>query len=101
MDWDVIAPMIVMIVITLTVGGVLVLRPVAKRLGTLLETMARQKAELPADELRNMRADLETMGRRLELMEERQDFTERLLERGGSSLAGEVTPARESRRLRD
>ena len=82
MDWEMIAPMIVGTVFILTTGGVLVLRPIAKRLGALLEVMAREKAALPNEELRHLRDQVETMTQRLSLMEERQDFTERLLGRG-------------------
>ncbi len=85
MDWEFIAPMIVGVVFFLTAGGVLVLRPIAKRLGDLLEVMAREKASLPAEELRHLRDSFETMSQRLALMEERQDFTERLLGRGEAS----------------
>lgn len=82
MDWDVIAPMIASVVFILTTGGVLVLRPITKRLGHLLEVMARERAALPADELRRLRETMDTVNQRMALLEERQDFTERLLERG-------------------
>ena len=81
-DWEFIAPMIVGTVMILTTGGVLVLRPIAKRLGALLEVMAREKASLPTEEIRLLRESLETMHHRMSLLEERQDFTERLLDRG-------------------
>lgn len=83
MDWDVIAPMIVGVVFFLTAGGVLVLRPIAKRLGDLLEVMAREKAALPTDEIRRLRETMETVNHRMALLEERQDFTERLIGRRG------------------
>ena len=56
-DWDVIAPMVIMVVLTLTVGGVLLLRPIAKRLGDIVELMLRGKQEGAEGELRRM-ADL-------------------------------------------
>ena len=87
MDWEVIAPMIVGIVLILTVGGVAVLRPIAKRLGVLLEAVVQQKAALPAEEIRHLRDTVETMSQRMALMEERQDFTERLIGRGDSGKA--------------
>ncbi len=37
MDWDNIAPMIVAVVLILTVGGVVTLRPIAKRLTDLID----------------------------------------------------------------
>ena len=78
MDWDFVAPMITLIVFFLTVGGVLALRPIAKRLGDIVELMLREKQEGAQGELRRM-ADLETVSARMGLLEERQDFTERLL----------------------
>lgn len=93
MDWEVVAPMIVAIVFILTVGGVMVLRPIAKRLGTLLEVMAQRKGALTDDEeASRLREVVESMSRRLALMEERQDFTERLLERGSGAVADESPP---------
>ena len=47
MDWDVIAPMIVSIVLIVTVGGVILLRPIAKRLGALLDVMVLEKTRTP------------------------------------------------------
>ncbi len=94
MDWEVIAPMIVSIVFILTVGGVAVLRPIAKRISELLELYARAKQQGLESDVGQIRDLLETMNARLRLMEERQDFTERLL-------AGEERKARELPRTRD
>lgn len=85
MEWEFIAPMVLGVVMFLTIGGVLVLRPIATRLGSLLEVMARERAALPPEELRHLRDSMETINQRLSLMEERQDFTERLLGRGDAS----------------
>ena len=79
MDWDFVAPMITLIVFFLTVGGVLALRPIAKRLGDIVELMLREKQEGAQGELRRMADLLETVSARMGLLEERQDFTERLL----------------------
>lgn len=78
-DWDAVAPMIVAVVMFLTIGGVAVLRPIAKRVGDLLEIMAREKQQGLDRDVSHMRDLLETMNARLQLLEERQDFTERLL----------------------
>ena len=43
MDWEFIAPMLVGIVFIITMGGVLLLRPVAKRASALLEAMAQER----------------------------------------------------------
>ena len=79
MDWEIIGPMIALIVLVLTAGGVLVLRPIAKRLGDIAELMLREKQEGAQGELRRMADVLDTVSARMTLLEERQDFTERLL----------------------
>jgi len=78
-DWEFIAPMIVSIVLFLTIGGVLILRPLALRVSELLELYARDRTQGADRELAQVRELLESMDARLRLMEERQDFTERLL----------------------
>lgn len=74
--------MVVGVVLILTTGGVLILRPIAKRLGELIELYGRDKESGARTEVSQMRDLLETMSARLQLMEERQDFTERLLSPG-------------------
>jgi hypothetical protein len=92
MDWDLIAPMVVAIVLIVTAGGVAILRPIAKRVSELLELYARDRQSGIEGDVNQMRELLETMNARLQLMEERQDFTERLLSSGSEA------PAREPRR---
>lgn len=82
MEWDVIAPMIVSVVFIVTVGGVAVLRPIAKRVSDLLELYARDRQDGIESEVHQVRDLLETMDARLRLMEDRQDFTERLIGSG-------------------
>ena len=83
MEWEFIAPLIMSVVLILTVGVVLILRPIARHLGSLLEAMTREKLDGGrAQELSHVRELMETMNQRLQLMEERQEFTDRLLERG-------------------
>ena len=80
-DWNMVAPMIVAVVLFLTIGGVLVLRPIAKHLGAYLEALTRQQLEPGRNEdLHQLRDILDTLNQRLHLLEERQDFAERLLE---------------------
>lgn len=88
MDWEFIAPMIVAVVLIVTVGGVAVLRPIAKRVSDLLELYARDRQSGLENDVGQMRDLLETMNARLQLMEERQDFTERLLSSGGEARPG-------------
>ena len=73
----------------LCVAAVAILRPITTRLGGLLEAMTRAKIGAtgptpPQDEaemarLRNM---MEHVSKRLDLIEERLDFTERLVDGG-------------------
>ncbi len=83
MEWEFIAPMIMSVVLILTVGGVAILRPIAKRVADLLELYARDRQSGVENEVHQVRDLLETMDARLRLMEERQDFTERLIGSGG------------------
>jgi hypothetical protein len=78
-DWGNIAPMIVGVTLIVTTGGVMVLRPIAKKLGGLIELYARDKQAGVEVEVHQIRELVETMNARLQLMEDRQDFTERLL----------------------
>ncbi len=80
MDWEVIAPMVVAILLILSIAGVILLRPISKRLGDVLEAYAREKDSGTTRELRHIRELFETMDQRLRLMEERQDFTEKMLD---------------------
>ena len=89
MEWEFIAPMVVSIVLFVTIGGVLVLRPLSKRLAELMEVMIQNRKQPQVeDELLRMRELMETMTSRLSLLEERQDFTERLLTEKSSAATG-------------
>ena len=90
MDWEALTALVVPSLFIVTVGGVIVLRPIASRLGILLEAMAREKSGSPSEETRRLRETVETMNDRLSLLEERQDFTERLIgPRTGDARPGE------------
>ena len=89
MEWEFIAPMIVSVVFILTVGGVVLLRPIAKRLIELLDVYTQDRQSGLQSDVHQVRDLMETMNARLQLLEERQDFTERLL-------AGGQQPGRDS-----
>ena len=80
MEWEFIAPLIMSVVLILTVGGVVVLRPVMNRLVELLEVMARAKGNPGLQDDSHVRDLLESINGRMSLLEDRQDFTDRLLE---------------------
>jgi hypothetical protein len=77
-----VAPMVMAVVMFLTVGGVLVLRPISKRLGAYLEMLVDERRRAaPAPQVPDERlvSALENLDRRLARLEERQDFTDALL----------------------
>jgi len=79
-ELEIIVPMIFAIILTLTVGGVILLKPIANKLGHLLEAMAKERNEPQlGSEISHIRDLLETTNARLSLLEERQEFTEALL----------------------
>lgn len=89
MDPGDVAPMVLGVVFFGITGLVLLLRPITKKLGAYLEVLAeerrRQFSQRPvgSDDAARIAAVLETMDRRLAHLEDRQEFTDRLLE--GSS----------------
>lgn len=72
------------IVLFLSIAAVVILRPISKRLGSLLEAMARERqpTQIDASEIARIRGMIEHVGRRMDLIEERLDFTERLIGAG-------------------
>jgi hypothetical protein len=69
------------ITLFVSIAAVLILRPLTKRLGGLLEAMTRDRTKVPVQDQTSERtiALLEHISRRIDLMEERLDFTERLV----------------------
>ncbi|HVG44392.1 MAG TPA: hypothetical protein VM890_06655 [Longimicrobium sp.] len=79
----------VMITGILTAGGVLIVRPISKRLGALLEVMTQQKlraAHADPHDTARIRELLTSIDSRLTLLEERQDFAEALISAGDTRL---------------
>lgn len=90
MDWEFVAPMAVTIVLFLTVGGVILLRPITTHLGALVDAMAQEKEARSSNEVSRLREEVETLRSRMALLEDRQDFTEGLLGAGSSRKAGQL-----------
>jgi hypothetical protein len=65
----------------LSMAAVLILRPITRRIGGLLEVMTRDRAAARMDDGNQARmlALMEQMSRRIDMMDERLDFTERLI----------------------
>lgn len=79
------------IVLFLSVAAVLILRPLTKRIGMVIEQMARDRRADRVDDAQvaRLRAEIEHLTKRLDLVEERADFTERLV---GSSRRVRAVP---------
>jgi hypothetical protein len=74
------APLIIGVAITLAVAGVLILRPLTKRLGDLIEATARDRRLQVKDEaLQRLTHVVGQLADRIEHLEERQDFAEQVL----------------------
>lgn len=78
MDWEFVAPMIFSITLVISVAGVLILRPITKRLGDVLGSKQRQP-KLNDTDLARITELLEHMDTRIDRLEHRQDFAERML----------------------
>ncbi len=67
----------------LCIAAVAILRPISRRVGGLLEVMTRERQQHGTDaaELARIRVLMEHVVKRVDLMEERLDFTERLVGR--------------------
>ena len=63
------------------IAAVMILRPITRRIGGLLEVMTRDRVQTRTDDATAARtaALFEHVSRRLDLIEERLDFTERLV----------------------
>jgi hypothetical protein len=73
------------IVMFLCIAGVLVLRPISKKLGLLLEALAKERMAAPQRNLDDVQLDritaaLERLNNRLDLVDDRVAFMERLVE---------------------
>lgn len=87
------------ITLFMCIAAVMILRPISKRVGALLEAMTRERLQQQAPgpvadhQLNRITALLEQVARRQEILEERLDFTERLI---GSGRRNGSLPASDS-----
>jgi len=85
----------------ISIAAIAILRPLTTRLGGLLHAMARERTPRPVEdqEFTRLRTLVEQLSGRLDLIEERLDFTERLLNSGGRTTSFLHTePARQQLR---
>lgn len=89
-------PELIPIFLFLVIGGVLILRPVTKKLGLLIEALAKERMGrtspgegLDAAQLDRITAALERLNNRMDRIDDRIGFMERLVEeRPRSRLTG-------------
>jgi len=69
------------IIMFLCIAAVLILRPLTKRLGLVIEQMVkdRQVGRAEQAEISRLQAEIDYLSKRLNLVEERAEFTERLV----------------------
>jgi len=87
------------------IAAVAILRPISTKLGGLLDAMRNERTALRTgaddQDLARLRVLMEHVAKRVDLIEERLDFTERLLNGSRRSVAGSDSPrSRESELLR-
>lgn len=83
----------------LCIAAVAILRPVSTKLGGLLEAMSRERSANNTDAAERARVQvvIEHLAKRMDLMEERLDFTERLLTSGRTKpQTSRIDPLREA-----
>jgi hypothetical protein len=73
------------VVLFMCIAAVLIMRPLTKRLGLLLEVLARERMAPPAPalddaQIQRVTSVLEQLNRRLDLVDDRVAFMERLME---------------------
>ena len=68
----------------ISIAAVLILRPMTTKVGGLLQAMTRERTATGSEsaDLARMRVLMEHLTKRMDLVEERLDFTERLLASG-------------------
>ena len=81
MDPEVIAGMLFTVVLVAMVGGFILLFPITRRLGAILEQRLNGRAapEIAPAEIRQLEASIHALRADLEQISERQTFTEELL----------------------
>jgi len=85
MDPNDVAPMVMAVTFFVVTGLVILLRPISKKLGAYLEVLAEERrrslGEQPATRLESeqLARVIERLDDRLARLEERQEFTDRLL----------------------
>jgi hypothetical protein len=78
---ELLAPMIVTVTLILMVGAVILLKPLSKQGAALLEQMLKDRREgRTANDLEHITTAMTSISERMRLLEDRQSFTESLIE---------------------
>jgi hypothetical protein len=80
------APALFLSIAVLVGGGVILLRPMARRMGDLMDVLIQEKRHAL-----EAKTDVESLSKRVELLEDRLQFTERLVTAGKSAPGEEST----------
>lgn len=94
--WVEIIAVFIPIMAILVTGGVILLRPITTRLGSLLEVMAQQRRESLPSEVSDMREQIAHLERRLSAMEARREFDNALLSPGQRQAEAKKVPSEAS-----
>lgn len=78
MDIEFIVSLVFSLLVISIVGGGILLFPIMRRLGALLERRLEAEA-LPGQELRQLKAAVRSLTEQVRSLQERQDFAEKLL----------------------
>ncbi len=78
---ELLAPVVVTVTLILMVGAVILLKPLSKQGAALLEQMLKDRREgRTADDLEHLTSAMTNISERMRLLEDRQSFTESLIE---------------------
>ena len=82
-----VAPMVIMVTGTIVGGLVVLLLPISRRLGKYLEVLAEERrremnaSPMDRSDMARIAQVLETVDARLQRLEDKQDFTDKLLQK--------------------
>jgi hypothetical protein len=83
---ELLAPVIVTVTLILMIGAVILLKPLSKQGAALLEQMLKDRREgRAAEDMEHLTSAMSTLSERMRLLEDRQSFTESLIEAGPGS----------------
>jgi flagellar biosynthesis/type III secretory pathway M-ring protein FliF/YscJ len=78
---ELLAPVIVTVTLILMIGAVILLRPLSKQGAALLEQMLKDRREgRAAEDMERLTSAMANLSERMRLLEDRQSFTESLIE---------------------